>query len=110
MLRLLDVPNALAARGYPGGASGEAVIAVEDGLFPENRGPWRVLARDGSVTVEPAGSGRGASAIPIGALSSIFSGFLSPFDAAALGLIEPDIAPFLARLFAGPSPWMHDFF
>lgn len=109
MLRLLDVPAALSGRGYPP-VSGGAVIAVEDGLFPENRGPWRVEADgSGSVSVSPA-SGRRVRPVTIGALSSMYTGFLSPFDAVGLGLLEEDQAPFLARLFGGPEPWMHDFF
>jgi predicted acetyltransferase len=108
MLRLLDVPAALEQRGYQP-ISGEITIAVEDGLFPDNRGPWRVVAKDGSVTVEPAATPH-VRPIPIGTLSSMFTGFLSPFDAARLGLIDRDDAPFLASLFAGRDPWMHDFF
>ena len=109
MLRLLDVPAALSGRGYPP-ISGEAVIAVEDGLFPENRGPWRVEADgSGSVSVSPASGGR-VRPVTIGTLSSIYTGFLSPFDAVGLGLLDEDQAPFLARLFGGPAPWMHDFF
>jgi hypothetical protein len=28
----------------------------------------------------------------------------------ALGQLDEGHAPFLARLFGGPAPWMHDFF
>jgi predicted acetyltransferase len=109
MLRLLDVPAALAGRGY-GPVTGEAVLTVEDGLFPENRGPWRLEADgSGSVAVSPA-SGSGSRPVPIGTLSAMYSGFLSPFDAVALGQLDEGHAPFLARLFGGPAPWMHDFF
>jgi predicted acetyltransferase len=108
MLRLLDVPAALAGRGYaPVSASFDLV--VEDGLFPENRGPWRVVVDGGSASVSP-GSGSADAAVSIGTLSSLYSGFLSAWDAAALGLIEPSMAPVLASVFGGPAPWMHDFF
>jgi predicted acetyltransferase len=111
MLRLLDVPAALEQRGYPP-VSGEAVITVHDERFPENRGPWQVVADEGTVKVARAEAGAGPDLrpIPIGTLSSMYTGFLSPFDAAALGLIDTEAVPFLARLFAGPAPWMHDFF
>ena len=110
MLRLLDVPGALEGRGYPP-VSGEVVFAVEDALFPENRGPWRVVASEGDVRVERAtGARTRMRPIPIGTLSSIYSGYLSAFDAVALGTVEEDVAPGIARLFGGPAPWMHDFF
>ena len=108
MLRLLDVPAALEQRGYPP-ISGEAVIAVEDAMFPENRGPWHIVADEGTVKVERS-DGSHAGAITIGALSSMFSGFLSPFDAVRLGLLDQQHAELFARLFAGPAPWAHDFF
>lgn len=108
MLRLLDVPAALAGRGYaPVSASFDLV--VEDGLFPENRGPWRVSVSEGVASVGE-GSGSPDTAVSIGTLSSLYSGFLSAWDAAALGLIEPSMAPVLASVFGGPAPWMHDFF
>jgi predicted acetyltransferase len=109
MLRLLDVPAALAGRGYaPVTASFDLI--VEDGLFPENRGPWRVSVSEGVATVEAGSGGSGASAVAIGTLSSLYSGFLSAWDAAALGLIHSSTAPVLASVFGGPAPWMHDFF
>ena len=108
MLRLLDVPAALSGRGY---APVSAVfdLVVEDGLFPENRGPWRVVLEDGVASVSPGSSSEDA-AMSIGTLSSLYSGFLSAWDAARLGLIEPSTAPALASVFGGPAPWMYDFF
>ncbi len=110
MLRLLDVPAALRERGYPP-ATGETILAVEDGLLPQNRGPWRVIAEDGVIHVEPAEGAR-VRPLGVGALAAMFSGHLSPFAAARLGLLEADdpAVPFLARLFAGPPPFMLDFF
>ena len=109
MLRLLDVPAALSGRGYPP-VSSEMVLAVEDGLFPENRGPWRVLAADGAVSVTAAEDAGRVRPISIGTLSSLYSGFLSAYDAVGLGLVDESEASALARLFGGPAPWMHDFF
>ena len=108
MLRLLDVPAALSGRGYPP-VSGSVVLSVEDGLFPENRGPWRVSVEDGVAAVTPANAG-GARPVSIGTLSSLYSGFLSAGDAVALGLVDPEASPALERLFGGPAPWMYDFF
>jgi len=110
MLRLLDVPRALEARGYPP-VSGEVIIAVEDGHFPDNHGPWRIVAEEGKVRVEPA-EGAEVRPMQVGTLSSMYTGYLSPFDAGRLGLVASDdpAIPFLAQLFAGPPPFMLDFF
>jgi predicted acetyltransferase len=110
MLRLLDVRAALEGRGYPP-VAGEAAIAVEDGLFPENRGPWRIVAEGGKVDVAEA-PGTHVRPMPVGTLAAMYSGFLSPFDAVRLGLLDADdpAVPVLARLFAGPAPFMLDFF
>ena len=111
MLRLLDVPAALTGRGYPP-VSGAAVIAVEDAMFADNRGPWKIEADEGAVSVGAANAGASPRPIDIGTLSSMYSGYLSPFDAVRLGLLDGDdpAVPFLARLFSGSAPWMHDFF
>ena len=110
MLRVLDARAALEGRGYQP-VSGEAVVAVEDGMFPENRGPWRVVADRGAVEVSIAEGAR-VRPVPIGTFSAMYSGFLSPFDAARLGIMDADdpAVPLLARLLAGPAPFMLDFF
>jgi len=77
MLRLLDVVGALEGRGYPP-VSEEFVLSVEDPLFPENRGPWRVVAEGGVVSVRPASGGARVRPISIGTLSSLYTGSLRP--------------------------------
>jgi predicted acetyltransferase len=109
MLRVLDVPVALSGRGYPP-VTASFDLVVEDGLFPENRGPWRVVLEGGVATVSEGSGGGDAAVVSIGTLSSLYTGFLSAWDAARLGLIEPSTAPVLASVFGGPAPWMYDFF
>ena len=116
MNRVLDVPGAFERRGYPP-VSGEAVISVDDPTFADNRGPWRIEADGGAVRVTradgPADAGRRAPRpIPIGALSSMYTGYLSPYDAVRLGYLDAGdpAAPFLAHLLTGPEPFMYDFF
>ncbi len=50
MLRMLDVPAALEARGYPA-IDADAEIAVEDERWPDNAGPWRIEVRQGVAKV-----------------------------------------------------------
>ena len=113
MLRLLDVPAALEARGYPPIAV-DAVFMVDDERWPGNRGPWRIEARDGSARVAPARDIDAGSLRPIsiGVLSSMFTGHLSPHDAVRLGLLDADgsTVEAFAALFAGSDPWCPFFF
>jgi hypothetical protein len=48
MTRLLDVPARWRPAGYPE-VDGSCVIAVDDPLFPENAGPFRIEANGGKV-------------------------------------------------------------
>lgn len=110
MFRLLDVRSALAARGYPA-VDAEVVVAVEDPQFPENAGPWRVAVRGGEASVEPA-PGAEVRPLPIGILSTLFSGFLRVPDAVRMGYLErndPSV-PVLQQLLAGADPWCPFFF
>jgi len=110
MGRVLDVPQALEARGYPS-VDGEVVFSIEDPLFPDNAGPWAVHAAGGKVTVAQARA-PAPEPLPIGAFSALYTGFATPRDLVLLGALQPDDPrmPFLSALFAGPVPWMPDAF
>ncbi len=56
MLRLIDVPGAVGARGYPSAADVSVELELADGLLPANAGRWRLEVSGGSGTVERAGS------------------------------------------------------
>ena len=112
MARILDVAGALEARGYPSGPEGEVTFAVEDPLLTENRGRYRLEASDGKVRVERLDDDHAEGALAIGALSTLYTGYLSVPAAARVGLIggdEPGL-DLLGRLFAGPAPWLPDWF
>jgi len=118
MSRILDVADALRRRGAAPDVRGEAPLAVRDELFPENEGPFRIRAEGGKIDVEPAGPGAGSGAsgagapIGIGALSALYAGYMTPADLVRAGLVRGDepALDLLGRLFAGPTPWMTDFF
>ena len=113
MLRVLDVPRALEARGYQA-IEGEAVLCLDDPLFPANSGPWNVRAHGGKVAVTPAEKGGGPAfkPLPIGLFSALYTGLATASDLISLGALEADDprAGFLSALFAGPAPWMPDSF
>jgi predicted acetyltransferase len=110
MLRLLDVPKALEARGYAPGRSGELHLAVDDDLFPENNGPWILTVEDGRGRVTPGG--RGSFRTSVRGLAPLYSGFLRAEVLAAIGWVEapPEELRAAGAIFDGPTPWMPDMY
>jgi predicted acetyltransferase len=110
MSRLLDVESALRDRGYPEAVSGEIVFGVDDPLFEGNRGPFRLTVESGKAHVERVADT--SDTIPIGPLSSLFTGYVSPKDLRSVGAIDGSdrSSETLETLFAGPPPWMLDHF
>lgn len=108
MIRVLDVPGAFAARGWD--HDGEIDLHVEDALFPENAGAWRVRVADGRAEVARGGTG----ALRCGArgLAPLYTGFYDAPTLRRLGWIDGDDASVraAARLFAGPEPWMSEMY
>jgi predicted acetyltransferase len=109
MLRLLDVRASFESRGWPA-IDAEVTFAVEDPMFPDNAGPWRVRIDGGRAEVTPADAA--TRPVAIGTLSSMFSGYLRAHDAVRLGLLDADdpAVPVFSDLFAGPDPWCPFFF
>ena len=120
--RVLDVPAALAARGYPSVSAPRPVapalrldIEVEDTLFAANHGRWRLTVEDGRGTVEAAPAPSPAVPalrLPVAALAPLYTGHLGAAALGAMGLIEGDDAALAlaGRLFAGSAPWLADRF
>lgn len=108
MLRLVDVEAALAQRGY--GASGEARFGVRDPLFGD-RG-LHLSVRDGRAEIASVPFERTSTVLDVRALAALYTGFAHPLTLRAMGRIEGelDAALALARLFAGPEPWLCDWF
>lgn len=109
MLRVVQVPQALAARGWPA-IDAEASFTVTDDQLKENTGPWRVRLRGGKASVAKA---RAASVrVHTCGLAALYSGFMAPPALRRAGLLQGsdrhDAA--LAAMFAGPAPYLLDFF
>lgn len=110
MARGLDLPAAVAQRGFPAGLAARVTFAVEDPLLPAARGPWRLEVVDGTGTLEPApGADVRMDARGFGPL---FTGHADPWTLRTAGLLTgPDDAlAVLAAAFAGPQPCLTDFF
>jgi predicted acetyltransferase len=110
LLRVVDVPRALEARGYPETVSASVALRVEDELFPANRGPFVLEVAGGAAQVR---RGRGAGArIDIRGLAALYTGHLTAAQLAMTDYLEatPAEVAALQAIFAGPTPWMSDAF
>jgi predicted acetyltransferase len=110
MLRLLDVPAALAGRRYPANLRMTVHLEVMDPTLGWNDGRFVMQLSKGTAKVDPGGDAK--VRITVNALAALFTGYLSPWDLKRLGTIDgpDDSLALLAQAFAGPIPWMPDFF
>ncbi|HEX2028199.1 MAG TPA: GNAT family N-acetyltransferase [Nitriliruptorales bacterium] len=111
MTRLIDAAGAVAARGYLDGVTCRVELEVDDPLISTNAGR-RVLEVEGGEGRLVAG-GAGTTRMGINALSSLYTGWASPWTLADLGMVTcaaPRELAVLAGAFAGPPPWTPDFF
>lgn len=110
MLRLVDAPAAIAARGFPAGIEADQLLRIEDPDRSVNTGTWRLRVKDGTGSLTPdegeapTVGARGLAALyaglPVGALR--MSGLLTGGDA------DSDAA--LESTFAGPTAYLLDYF
>ena len=110
-LRMVDVPTALAGRGW--NADGELSFSVaEDALAPWNSGAWRLSVADGAAEATPA-TGTPDLHLSVKALALLYTGRRSARELAAWGMVAG--APAALRradaLFATPhAPHCPDHF
>jgi predicted acetyltransferase len=110
MLRLVDVPAAFEARGYPAPLEAAVEIQIEDPAFGWNDAGWRIETSGGTAKVSPAPSAD--ARVDVRTLGAMFSGLMSARDARRLGRLvanDSDVAALDAML-AGPPPWINDWF
>lgn len=101
MLRLVDLPAAVAARGWNPLASGRVEVAVTDVHAPWNDGRWTIEVDGGEARATPGGAG--TVEVTIGALSSWWAGYASASRLARTGgLASSD--PVALRAMDGLAP------
>jgi predicted acetyltransferase len=111
MARIIDAPGAIAARGYPPDAHLAIDVRVVDAQCDWNDARFRFVVDGGEGRLERGGAG--AVELGIGAFSSLYTGYASAFTLAAAGLLRAATTAECAALdgvFAGPAPWMPDFY
>jgi predicted acetyltransferase len=111
MLRVVDAPAAVAARGWPAGLRATVDLDVADAQVGDNAGRWRLTVEDGDGTL--ARGGDGAVGLDVGALSALYSGWADPRTLRRLGRVssgDERALDTLATMTAGPRPWLLDYF
>jgi predicted acetyltransferase len=112
MLRLLDAPAAVAARGWSPAASLEVDLEIDDAELAGNTGRWHLSVSGGSGQLTPS-TGSGA-ALRLGArgLAALYAGTplasLRTSGLATGGSAEDDAL--LDTAFAGAAAYMLDYF
>ncbi|RAS64040.1 putative acetyltransferase [Lentzea atacamensis] len=111
MLRVVDLPAAVAARGWPRPANAAVDLEIVDEHAPWHAGLHRIVAEDGAVRVEPGGTG--AVRLHARALGPWFSGAQNTHALRRAGLLEGDPADAVVLdqlVGASGAPRLADFF
>jgi predicted acetyltransferase len=93
MLRVVDVPAAIAARGFPPAVTASVPLVIRDRQRPANAGHWQLTVADGSAALGPNGAVLNPPPLTLG-----------PRGLAALYAGTPVTALRQAGLAAGGSP------
>jgi predicted acetyltransferase len=110
MLRVLDAPAAIAARGFPAGVSADVPLVIEDEPRPGNAGAWRLTVGGGEGRLERDSGARDAVHVPARGLAAIYAGVPMATLRRAGIITGGDAAdPLLDAAFAG-TPYMLDYF
>lgn len=111
MLRVIDAPRAIAARGYPLGLTLSVPLSIDDPRGPWHRGDWVLDVADGKGELS-RGTGGGPT-LSVNGLAALWSGYASARTLFAAGLLTNANAEQIAALdaaFSGPRPAMNDEF
>ena len=110
-VRLVDLPEALAARGYE--ADGDAVVEISDEQAPWNAGRWRIRVKDGAAEATRTDDEAEVS-LPVSALGAAYLGAANLAEMHRAGVIaehrpgavrelwrafRTDVGPYAARGF-----------
>lgn len=110
LIRVSHLKAALEARGYAPCIRAQVHLEVCDDLVPANAGRWTLTVENGKARAEPGG--RAEIRVDARGLAAIYSGLLTPSQAANVGLASGDHAALHAAgsVFSAGTPWMNDFF
>ncbi|MGH3388992.1 MAG: GNAT family N-acetyltransferase [Actinomadura sp.] len=111
MLRVVDAPGAIAARGFPAGVSAEVPLSIDDPLRPGNSGGRLLTVSEGRGRLTAAGEDPAAVRLGACGLSALYAGVRATTLRRA-GLLTggtPAADELLTAAFAA-TPFMYDYF
>ena len=105
-LRILDLPEAVSARGYVG--SGSLVLDVADEMLESNAGRWQLVVEEGKGSVSRTTAAPDVE-LDIGALAAVYLGGFRFVDLGVAGRVrgcEPGALERADAMFTPPrAPW-----
>lgn len=111
MARPLDLPAAVAARGFSPSVRADVPVEITDEVLPERAGRWRLTVDEGCGALARTDHTPRAR-LDAAAVGPLFTGYRSAEALALGGHAEGDEAALavLSSAFAGPPPQLTDFF
>jgi predicted acetyltransferase len=111
MLRIVDAPGAIAARGWSPHLRGEVDLELDDPECPWNAGAYRLVLDQGEARLERGGTGGAARLGPRG-FALWYAGAATPDLLRRTGLLTGDASgdALLAVATAGPAAQLLDYF
>ena len=112
MHRIVDVPGAVGARGFPVGVAGTVTVLVTDPLTPGAASAWRISVDDRVGSATPADDGAVEVTLDVGALSALAIGGTTVGLLRNAGRLvgDDDAVARLGGLFQTPAPAITDDF
>ncbi|MEV0402299.1 GNAT family N-acetyltransferase [Actinoallomurus sp. NPDC050550] len=110
MLRVLDAPAAVAARGFPAGLSAEVPLTITDEARPGNTGAWRLSVDGGRGTLTRTDGAPDALRLSARSLAALYAGVpLTRLRRSGLAEGDASTDAILDAAFGG-APYMLDYF
>jgi predicted acetyltransferase len=111
MLRLVDAPAAITARGWPQNLNATVDLDIADEQVPGNAGRHRLTVEDGHGTLTRGGDG--TVQIHARGLAALYTGYADPRTLRRAGRLhtgDDRSLDTLATMTAGPRPHIRDYF
>ena len=112
MLRVLDVPKAIAARGFSPAVTGSAAVALQDPQLPANNGSWQLEVSAGRAELIASKTTKASLLLGPNGFAGLYAG-TPVYALRAAGLAsggEPVGDALLDAAFAGPAAYLLEYF